>query len=134
MTQHDLNKQKYNLEQKILKGKINSEQVRKEIECIEQNFGNDAFQLCDVTEQPKPWTQDTLQELDNLFLCGAGSKKFLLYMAKVSDEVYRSKSRQHKKKSHINHTQKIMLIVAICILILVILGCLIHILFTSFSN
>ena len=79
------------LENRILHGQINAQQVEHEIAGIEAKYGKDAFNPCKVTPKEKPWTEKTLKELDELFQSGAQSKECLRYMAKVSDEVYRSK-------------------------------------------
>lgn len=79
------------LENRILHGQISAKQVDREIADIEAEYGKDAFNPCRVTPKDKPWTKETLKELDELFQFGAQSQECLRYMAKVSDEVYRAK-------------------------------------------
>lgn len=79
------------LEKRILNGTITAHQVEREIEKIEKKYGADAFYPCKATPKEKPWSIETLQELDELFQFGAQSKECLRYMALVSDEVYHAK-------------------------------------------
>ncbi|MBE5879080.1 MAG: hypothetical protein E7288_03775 [Lachnospiraceae bacterium] len=80
---------------KILKGEIGKKDVENELERISKQYGDECFNSYEVKKQPKPWTNNSLKELEVLSASGAASKEFYLYMAEVSEEVY---SQKYKKK------------------------------------
>lgn len=85
------------LGEKILKGKISGQKVRIELDRIVTEYGEDIFnKYCKVKKQSKPWTEETLKELEIFSMAGVASRDFYLYMAEVADEVY---SRKKKKKA-----------------------------------
>ena len=53
------------LENRILHGQINAQQVEHEIAGIEAKYGKDAFNPCKVTPKEKPWTEKTLRNWTN---------------------------------------------------------------------
>lgn len=80
---------------KIANGEISKATVEKELDRMEQKYGRDCFNSYPVKRKPKPWTKEYLDELEILSSSGASSKEFYLYMAEVSDEIY--KNRINKK-------------------------------------
>lgn len=97
---------------KIVKGEINKAGVEKELSRMEQQYGSECFNSYPVKRKPKPWTKEHLNELEVLSSSGASSKEFYLYMAEVSEEVY--KFKLNKK-----------IIIAIIVVIAIVLGFLI---------
>ena len=75
----------------IVNGKCSKKKTIAEISRLEQTYPEESFGYYQPTPKERPWTMEYLKELQELFYCGAGSKEFILYMAEVSDEVYKAK-------------------------------------------
>lgn len=81
---------------RILRGEIDKAGVKKELERISAEYGEDCFNSYVVKKKAKPWTYKELKELEILSTSGAASKEFYLYMSEVSDEVYAKKAAKKK--------------------------------------
>lgn len=84
-----------NLTNKILAGELSKEDVKLEIDRMENEYGESAFNLYKVSKKDAPWTQRDLDDLEVQSAAGALSKDFYLYMAEVSDFVHR-KNKKNK--------------------------------------
>lgn len=76
---------------KIIDGKVDKSFVRKEIEKLENQYGENAFLPYIVKKKDKPWDEKYLKELEIQGMAGAASKEFILHLAEVSESVYRKK-------------------------------------------
>lgn len=89
------------LVQKIMKGKTSSKKVSRKLNEIGKRYGEDEtfihFEPENVPSR-KGYTKDYLNNLENLFYCGAVSKDMVNHMAEVSDQVHhpvRTAARRH---------------------------------------
>lgn len=82
----------FDLVQKIINGKCNKVQANTEIARVERAYPNEKFPYFKPERTEKStWNMSYLKELENLYYSGANSKEFILYMAEVSEEIYRAK-------------------------------------------
>lgn len=82
------------LAKKIVGGELSKTLVIEEINRIEKEYGEDAFNSFVVKKKSSPWTQKDLDDLEMQSASGAGSKEFYLYMAEVSEFVHKKDKRQ----------------------------------------
>ena len=75
----------------IVYGRTTVKEVRNRIKEIIDEYGPNSFDSFSVNKDkfPKPWTKDTLRELELLSASGACSIEFYLFFAQVADEVYK---------------------------------------------
>lgn len=73
----------------ILSGKLSKSGVASEIDRIEKEYGESAFNLYKVQKKDAPWTQSDLDDLEIQSASGACSKEFYLYMAEVSEYIHK---------------------------------------------
>lgn len=85
------NPELFDLVEGITEGKYTKKQVKQKLDLIEQKYSPDVFAWYPPERKEKPWDMSYLKKLEDLFYCGATSKEFILYMAEVSDEIYRAK-------------------------------------------
>ena len=81
------------LSERIVSGKMTRADVERELCRIELEYGSNAFNYYTVKKKQAPWTQKDLDELEIKSASGAGSKEFYLYMAEVSEYVYKAKKK-----------------------------------------
>ena len=103
----------------IVSGNYTKAKATKEIERLENDYPEETFGYYEPQKKEKPWDLEYLKELQELFYCGAGSKEFILYMAEVSDEVYRAK---RIKKLLLMGLLAVAIIAVVCIVIKSLLG------------
>lgn len=85
------NPELFDLVEGIADGKFTQKQVKQKLDQIEKKYSPDVFVWYPPERKEKPWDMPYLKKLEDLFYCGASSKEFILYMAEVSDEVYRAR-------------------------------------------
>lgn len=81
---------------KIFEGSISLGKVKKEVERLERQYGEDIFTPLSFIPQARPWTAEYLNRLENLSLAGAGSKEFILHSAEVKQELSEERSKKSK--------------------------------------
>lgn len=86
----------------ILAGDLTVDQVKSEINRIESEYGSGSFDSCKVRKKSAPWTKEDLDELEIQSALGTCSKDFYLYMAEVSEFVY----KKNKKSGLMGYIQK----------------------------
>lgn len=85
------NPELFDLVEGIAEGKYTKKQVNQKIDQIEKKYSPGVFVWYPPERKEKPWDVPYLKKLEDLFYCGATSKEFILYMAEVSNEIYRAK-------------------------------------------
>lgn len=78
---------------KVKNGDYTLEQAEKELDRMEESYGEEAFLAGSVVRKEPPWTMKDLEKLNMEVTAGAGSRELLHYMAEVSDAVYSKKRR-----------------------------------------
>lgn len=79
------------LVREIVKGKCSVDQAKAELHRIEEAYPDERFLDIVPERKDKPWSMAYLKDLKELFFYGSVSKDYILYMAEVSEEVYRIK-------------------------------------------
>lgn len=107
----------------ILAGDLTVDQVKSEINRIESEYGLGSFDSCKVSKKSAPWTKEDLDELEIQSASGACSKDFYLYMAEVSEFVYKKNKKTGLMgcvENAINVIAKHWLIILVIIVLIVI--------------
>lgn len=87
----------FELVRRITSGECTRAQAEGELNRIEKKYSPSVFTYHPPDRKEKPWDKAYLDELADLFYCGASSKEFIRYMAEVSEEVYHPKRKGNKK-------------------------------------
>ena len=74
----------------IYYGRTTLQEVKEKIKEMKQKYGNECFNSYKLEKEkfPKPWTKQTLNDLNVISASGASSVDFYLFFATVADEVY----------------------------------------------
>ena len=107
----------------ILSGELTVEQVKCEIERIESEYGPSAFDSYKVKKTNAPWNKEDLEKLEIQSASGACSKEFYLYMAEVSEFVYKKNKKTGLMgcvENAINFIAKHWLIILVIIVLIVV--------------
>lgn len=95
---------------RMIDGTITKKQVQREVDVLEEKYGEEAFLPSDLEKKEKPWTSDYYNKLENLCLSGDASKKLILHMAEVNDYL---KGKKRNKKI-------LKILIRICVVLLII--------------
>lgn len=107
------------LTNKIMAGELTYNQVKNEIDRIESQYGEDSFGSYKVKKTSAPWSMKDLEDLEVQSVSGACSKEFYLYMAEVSEFVY----KKNKNIGLIGRIEQILKFIAKnWLIVLVIIG------------
>lgn len=98
----------------IIEGKYTIDQVKKAIQDLEAEYGEDFFDNYDVPREDKPWNRETLKKLETASLVGTCSKPFILHLAEVSDFV-------HEKERSVENSKKKGSILRIAVIVIIII-------------
>lgn len=107
----------------ILAGDLNVDQVKSEVNRIESEYGPGSFDSYKVRKTSAPWTKEDLDELEIQSISGACSKDFYLYMAEVSEFVYKKNKKTGLMgcvENAINVIAKHWLIILVIIVLIVV--------------
>ena len=74
----------------IYHGRTTLSEVKEKIKEMKQKYGNSCFNSYQLEKEkyPRPWTKQTINDLNILSISGASSEEFYLFFATVADEVY----------------------------------------------
>lgn len=104
----------------IINGKFSLNDVIKQIQQYEKEYGANFFADYDVEEKEKPWDEAYLKELRIKCMAGMASKQFILHLAEVSEYVH------NNQKNKIRKTRKAIIaaIAAIIVILMITILCL----------
>lgn len=118
---------KYQIKNELIKGiidgKYSLEQVKKTIQELEAEFGEEFFDDDDFPKEEKPWNRETLKKLETASLVGTCSKPFILHLAEVSEYVHNKEQNEEDSKKKIIRLQILVISVIVVIVILVVILC-----------
>lgn len=77
--------ERVNIIDRILSNRIKKTEVEKELERLENQYGEDAYTDDAFRPKEKPWNKTYYLELEKASMAGVSSKKFIIHLVEVRD-------------------------------------------------